>query len=117
MEDIVILLNTIVDIGTVSISPPGPIIETSQESTFSLDCSINITFLPWDVPAPSLVWFFNSSNSSLPDDVMTSNTSGIDTYTHTLHFLPLRESHMGTYTCQIEGNNRQSTTTSITICT
>lgn len=109
----------IVDIGRVIISPSGPVIEVSQES-FSLDCSLNLSSnsLPQGVPAPSLVWF-NSTDSYLPDGVMMSTTmlrSSI-TYTHTLHFSPLQESHMGIYTCQIEGNNRQSANISITICT
>jgi hypothetical protein len=113
------LLETIVDIIAVSTSPNGSILEISQE-TFSLNCSIDL-ILPWGTLAPSLVWFFDSTNSSpeLPDGVTMSNTSKIDnnTYSRTLHFSPLLESHMGTYVCQIEGNNRQSTNTSIMIST
>ena len=118
MEDnILLLLDTIVDIIALSTSPNGSTFEISQE-TFSLNCSIDL-ILPLGTLAPSLVWFFNSSNSSLSDGVVMSDTSRIDnnTYTSTLDFSPLREPHTGTYVCQVEGNTRQSTNTSIMIST
>lgn len=108
----------IVDIGAVTILPSGPIIEASQQS-FSLQCSLDllVSFLPPSVPAPKLVWLFNSTNASLPDGMMSNSSSnGNITYTHTLRFSPLLESNTGTYTCQIEGNDRQSANTSFTIC-
>ena len=114
-----------VDIGAVTILPSGPIIETSQKP-FHLNCSFDLSSnsLPQNVSAPNLVWLFNSTNTSLPHGAIMSNmsnmsdmSSGSITYTRTLFFSPLLESHMGTYTCQIEGNKRQSANTSIFICT
>ena len=106
------------DIDAIGISPTGPIIKTSQES-FSLNCSLHLSSnsLPQGVPAPNLVWFFNSINSSFSHGVMMSNTMNItgNTYIHSLNFSPMLESHTGMYTCQIKGNGRQAATIMITI--
>jgi hypothetical protein len=108
-----------VDIDAVRISPAGTIIKMSQEF-FSLDCSLHLSSnpLPQGVPAPELVWFFDSINSSLPHGVMMSNTINNmteNTYISRLKFSPLLELQIGIYTCQIEGNERQADTVMITI--
>ena len=83
------------------ISPSGPITK-HPGSNFSLVCSANI--YPPPVYGSSLIleWFFGPENSSLPPDVVVSNTKNdSDNYTSTLQFSQLHENHTGIYTCKI----------------
>ena len=93
----------------VAISSSGS--NTAGES-YSLKCSATLfdpVPLPSDVPSPTFGWFIgpngNASNS-LPSGVTpmttasSSNSTSI-TYTSTLQFSPLSQSHTGVYTCQL----------------
>ena len=81
---------------------------------FTLECSADVTPipLPQNVPLPHFEWFFGPTNTSVPSGVTVSDvTNSGNTYTSTLQFSPLRESHTGTYTCQLGGNERLTATT------
>ena len=84
------------------LSPSGPSI---AGDTVSLMCSatlIDPVPLPANVPYPTFEWFFGpSGNAPLPSGVTTrANFSGY-TFTSTLLFSPLNQSHAGMYTCRI----------------
>ena len=106
------------DIGAVSVSPAGTVTRLVGES-FNLQCSVDITNpLPENVPTPSFEWFFGSNNASLPtrSDVTVSLViSSGNTYTSTLQFSPLQESHAGMYTCRLGGNARLASIAMITV--
>ena len=96
------------DVGAISVSPGGTTTRTVGEN-FNLQCSVDITPnpLPENVPTPIFEWFFGSDNVSLPSGVTASQlTSSGNTYTSTLQFSLLQESHGGMYTCRLGGNPR-----------
>ena len=101
----------------MTITPSVPGTETAG-NIFTLNCSVDITPNPLleDVPPPSFEWFFGPTNTSLPSGVTVSDvTNGRNTYTSTLQFSPLRESHAGIYTCRLGGNERLAANTKITV--
>ena len=106
----------------VTISPSGS--STAGETDYSLTCSSTLFDpipLPDNVPSPTFQWFFGpNGNASLPSGVIpmatvlsssnntvyntTSNTTSnitINTYSSTLRFSPLSQSHTGMYTCRL----------------
>ena len=92
------------DNSTVIISSSG--LRTAGDM-FSLTCSVNLVDpfpLPSDIPTPRFEWSFNDT-TSLPSDMtpttMSSSTADNRTYTSILHFSPLIQSHIGTYTCRL----------------
>ena len=94
-------------INPVTISPSG---SSTAGETYSLMCSATLFDpipLPSNVPSPTFQWFFGpNGNASLPSDVtpmatVMSNTPTSNTYTSTLQFSPLSQSHAEMYTCQI----------------
>ena len=100
---------------TITLSVSGT--ETAGK-IFTLSCSVDITPnpLPEYVPSPSFEWFFGPTNTSLPSGVTVSNvTNSGNTYTSTLQFSPLQESHAGKYTCRLGGNERLAANTMITV--
>ena len=86
----------------VTISPSGS--TGTAGETYSLTCSATLhpRFIPFpsDVPSPTFEWFFGPNNSSLPSGVtpMATVLSNV-TYTSTLQFSQLSQSHAGMYTC------------------
>ena len=102
-----------VDISAVTISPSGPSTGTAGE-TFTLECSADI-MTQSDSPPPTFEWFVGPTNTtSLPLGVTVSDvTNSGNTYTSTLQFSPLRESHPGMYTCRLGGNARLAVNTMI----
>ena len=97
---------------SVAISPSGPIIETPG-SNFSLVCSATISPPPLYGAPLILGWFFGPENTSLPSGVAVANVTHNNniiniTYTSTLQFFLLQESHAGIYTCRI-GHTAAST--------
>ena len=92
--------------------PPNPVNVTLSPSglgiagnTVSLMCSATLVDpipLPIDVPCPMFEWFFGpNGNAPLPSGVTTrANFSGY-TFTSSLQFSPLSQSHAGMYTCRI----------------
>ena len=101
----------------MTLSPSGPSI---AGETVSLTCSATLVDpvpLPTNVPCPTFEWFFGpNSNASLPSGVNPrSNVSGY-TFTSTLQFSPLNESHAGMYTCRIRtGAGRLANSTIISV--
>ena len=87
------------------------------EINFTLQCSACIMSPLLDnVPVPTFEWFFGPDNSSLPSGVTISNvTNSSNTYTSTLQFSTLSESHSGLYTCRLGGNERLAANTNITV--
>ena len=87
------------------------------EINFTLKCSAYIRTLPENVPLPTFEWFFGPDNSSqLPSGVIVSNMmNSSNTYTSTLEFSTLSESHSGLYTCRLGGNERLAANTNITV--
>ena len=99
-----------VDFG-VNNSPEPVTISSSGSSitgeSYSLECSATLVDpvpLPSNIPTPYFEWFFGpNGNASLPSGVTPNVTilgSG-NTYTSTLQFPPLSQSHAGMYTCQL----------------
>ena len=103
----------------MTISPSGPNhARIAGETSFTLECSATITPnpLPDNVPSPKFEWFYGPNNMSLPFNVTMSDvTNNSSTYTSTLEFSPLRESHAGMYTCRLGGNERLAANTNITV--
>ena len=89
----------------VTISPSGS--TGTAGETYSLTCSTTLssdsTPFPSDVPPPTFEWYFGPDNSSLPSGVTSPETTfdNVDTYTSTLQFSPLSQSHAGMYTCRL----------------
>ena len=106
----------------VTISPSGS--NGTAGETYSLMCSTTLhpdsVPFPSDVPSPTFEWFFGN-NSSLPSGVTFLETILInaDTYTSTLQFSPLSQSHAGMYTCRIGAgilaNNTMVTVNGMTV--
>ena len=82
--------------------------------TYSLSCSAVLILpgiLPTGAPTPTFQWFFGpNGNVSLPSGLTTPATTSrmggsanltTTTYTSTLQFSPLSQSHIGNYTCRI----------------
>ena len=80
--------------------------------SYSLTCTVILVDpvpLPSDVPPPTFEWFFGLNGSiSLSSGVIpmanvtaSSNNSINITYTSTLEFSPLIQSHAGMYTCRL----------------
>ena len=76
---------------------------------YSLTCSATLfdpVTLPSGVPSPNFQWSFNGS-TSLPSGVtamltvMSSSNSTSETYSSTLHFSALNQSHTGNYNCRL----------------
>ena len=79
--------------------------------TYSLTCSATLFIpipLPSNIPSPTFQWSFcpPNFNPNLPSGVSpmgttsSSNSTSI-TYTSTLQFSPLSQSHTGNYTCRL----------------
>ena len=99
----------------MTISPTGS--TGTAGETYSLTCSATITPnpLPSDVPSPNFEWFFGPTNSSLPSGVTLMAANSGNTYTSTLQFSPLSQSHAGMYTCRLGGNQRLAASATITV--
>ena len=98
------------DIDPVTISPStGSTTTTAGQRDYSLTCSATLfdpSRLPSGVPSPNFQWSFDGS-TSLPSGVtamptvMSSSNPTSETYTSTLQFFPLSQSHAGIYTCRL----------------
>ena len=96
----------------VTISPStGSTATTAGQRDYSLTCSSTLFELDRiisrsNVPSPNFQWSFDGS-TSLPSGVtamptvMSSSNSTSETYTSTLQFSPLSQSHAGMYTCRL----------------
>ena len=86
---------------------------------FTLRCSATLVSpvpLPSNVPPPTFEWFYGPhGNASLPSGVTQSLRASIDyTYTSTLHFCSLKQSHAGMYTCRL-GAGRLANSTIVSV--
>ena len=96
---------SLVSIETVNISrSPTNSSSASAGDIFSLTCSATISddLLPSEAQAPTFRWFFGPrGNTMLPSGVTSMRTilSSGNSYTSTLQFSPLSQSHAGMYTC------------------
>ena len=91
---------------------------TDAGETYSLTCSAT-TFESYRLPSnltvtPTFVWSFG--NDLLPSGATPSGTHSSDniTYTSTLWFSPLSQSHSGSYTCRL-GAGRLVNTAMVTV--
>ena len=94
----------------VTISPStGCTATTAGQRDYSLNCSVTLFdphHLPSGVPSPNFQWLFDGLSTSLPSGVtamptvISSSNSTSETYTSTLQFSPLSQSHAGMYTCR-----------------
>ena len=90
----------------VAISPSGSAI---AGEIYSLTCSAtlfpnsNPPLPDPNIPSPTFEWFFGpNGNSPLPSGLTpTPTVLNGDTYTSTLQFSPLSQSHSGNYTCRL----------------
>ena len=90
-------------------------------AVYSLMCSSTLNGdsapLPVNVPAPRFVWSFGPSGSDpLPSGVTDMGTTSSDniTFTSTLQFSPLSQSHAGMYTCRL-GPGRLENSAMVTV--
>ena len=97
------------DYNSVAISPSG---STTAGETYSLTCSAtlhmrNPTLPDPDIPSPTFEWFFGpNGNAPLPSGLTPiENVLNSRTYTSTLQFSPLSQSHAGNYTCRLGAGN------------
>ena len=87
----------------------------------SLECSATISPMPDPIVAsPTFEWFFGPNDHSLPYGVTPTETTVSSngymyTYTSTLQFSPLSQSHTGMYRCQLGGNERLADTFSVIV--
>ena len=86
-----------------------PIGSTTAGETYSLTCSATLVpnrnppLQDLNIPPPTFEWFFGLNGDvplpfglTAPETVLNSGT-----YTSTLHFSPLSQSHTGNYTCRL----------------
>ena len=95
----------------VTISPStGSTTAIAGEADYSLNCSSTLfepSRLPSGVPSPNFQWFFGpNGNASLPSGLTplpttSKSNSTSETYTSSLSFSPLGQSHAGMYTCRL----------------
>ena len=104
----------------MTISPGTSVIRGAGEN-LSLECSVEITPnpLPQNVPVPIIDWFFGPNNTSLPSGVtcltpLSTVMGSGNTYSSTLQFSPLQQSHAGMYTCRLGSNARLAVSAMIT---
>ena len=90
---------------SVAISPSG---STTAGESYSLTCfaTLHIGNPPLpdpNIPSPTFEWFFGpSGNDPLPSGLIpTATILNSNTYTSTLQFSPLSQTHTGNYTCQL----------------
>jgi hypothetical protein len=79
--------------------------ETTGE-TYTLTCSSTLADpipIPTNIPSPTFHWYFGpTGDAPLPPGVtLMATTSSSYTYSSTLVFSPLSQSHAGTYTCRL----------------
>ena len=109
----------------VTISPSTGSTDTIVgQRNYSLNCSVtlfDLRRLPSGAPSPNIQWCFdNCSISPLPSGVtplpadMSSRNSSSKTYTSTLQFSLLNQSHAGMYTCRF-GPGRLMNSVMITV--
>ena len=87
--------------------------------SYSLTCTailVDPVPLPSNVPPPTFEWFFGLNSSvSLPSGVIpiatvTASSNDSITYTSTLEFSPLIQSHAGMYTCRLGAGSLMNST-------
>ena len=105
-----------VDIGPVTITPSAVSNTAIVGTSFSLVCSTTVETQA-DSPTPNFDWFFGPNNVSLPSGVtlMATVMGSGNTYSSTLQFSPLQQSHAGMYTCRLGSNARLAVSAMITI--
>ena len=105
-----------VDIGPVTISLPAASNTAIAGTSFSLVCSATVQTQD-DSPTPNFDWFFGPNNASLPSGVtpMATAMGSGNTYSSTLLFSPLQQSHAGMYTCRLGSNARLAVSAMITV--
>ena len=105
-----------VNIGPVTTTASGGSNTGIAGTSFSLVCSATVE-TQTDTPTPNFDWFFGTNNDSLPsgaNPMATVNVMG-NTYTSTLQFSTLQESHAGMYTCRLGSNARLAVNAMITV--
>ena len=111
------------DIDPVIISPSG---STTAGETYSLTCSATLiepSHLPSNVPSPTFQWFFGPNGNALlpsesgltPMPTLNSRNSTTVTYSSTLQFSPLSQSHVGMYTCRLGAASLVNNETIVTV--
>ena len=107
------------DFGIDYLSKPVTISSSSSAiagESYSLTCSATLVDpvpLPSNIPTPNFEWFFGpNGDASLPSGVTLPVTveSG-NTFTSTLHFSILSQSHSGTYACRLGAGSLSNSTT------
>ena len=98
----------------ITVNSGRPVITPSIMNTgtigelFNLTCSVDISPypLPDNVKPPTFEWTHDTANEILPSVSLTlsNTTTSSATYSTVLQFSPLLESHSGSYTCKVGGN-------------
>ena len=112
MLDLLFSIHT-VNIGPVTITASGGSNTGIAGTSFSLVCSATVE-TKTDTPTPNFDWFFGTNNS-LPSGATPVATVMGNTYTSTLQFSPLQESHAGMYTCRLGSNARLAVNAMVTV--
>ena len=113
MHDLLFPIHT-VNIGPVTITASGGSNTGIAGTNFSLVCSATVETQN-DTPTPNFDWFFGTNNDSLPSGATPMATDMGNTYTSTLQFSPLQESHAGMYTCRLGSNARLAVNAMVTV--
>ena len=87
---------------------------------FSLTCSASLTIKgnsqqSSDIPSMPFEWFFGPNKASIPSGVTPMAINNGDTYTSTLQFSPLSQSHAGNYTCRLGAGRLLVNSTMVTV--
>ena len=110
------LLLSLVNIGVVNINSPSGSNTGTAGTSFSLECSATVE-IQADSPTTEFEWFYGTNNGSvLPGATAVATVLGSgNTYTSTLQFSPLQESHTGIYTCRVGRNARLANNITIAV--
>ena len=102
----------------ITISPSGSTGTAGEADSLMCSTTLNPDSvpLPSDVPSSTFEWFFGPNNGSLPSGVTSPETTfdNGNTYTSTLQFSQLSESHAGMYTCRL-GPGRLANSAMVTV--
>ena len=76
------------------------------ETDFTMECMVTVPCDTEPAAQPTFDWLYFRGTNENPSTLTSSMTRSGNTYTSTLRFSPLNQSHAGNYTCRLGGNPR-----------